>query len=85
MQTAWLVEAPAGHLPIGRNPILFRLNEERIIIGIDVRPDQTTIIAADPHGKVMVRHALATPVPRESAVDVLLQSIPKVRAQCGGG
>lgn len=83
MHSGWLVQAPAGHLPIGRNPILYRLNEDRIIIGIDVRPSQTTLIAADPHGKVIVRNSIATPIRRETAVDVLLQAIGRVRIQCG--
>src|SRR5438874_9738392 len=31
----WVLEGPTGRLPRGRRPTFLRLNEERVIIGVD--------------------------------------------------
>src|SRR5262245_66172082 len=39
----WVREGPTGRLPRGRRPTFLRLNDERFIVGIDLRPTQTAI------------------------------------------
>ncbi len=39
----WILEGPAVRLPRGRRPTFLRLNEERAIIGVDIRPGQTMV------------------------------------------
>src|SRR5512143_549527 len=43
----WVLEGPTGRLPRGRRPTFLRLNEDRVIIGVDVRASQTTLALAD--------------------------------------
>src|SRR5579859_1644921 len=38
----WVLEGPTGRLPRGRRPTFLRLNDDRVIIGVDIRPIQTT-------------------------------------------
>jgi Winged helix-turn-helix DNA-binding len=42
----WVVEGPRGCLPRGRRPIHLRLNSQRAIIGIDIRPTKTIVAIA---------------------------------------
>src|ERR1017187_1717175 len=51
IQENWVLEGPTGRLPRGRRPTFLRLNDERVIIGVDVRPSQTTVALADANGK----------------------------------
>src|SRR6266853_644931 len=34
----WVIEGPTGRLPRGRRPTFLRLNDDRLIIGVDIRP-----------------------------------------------
>src|ERR1039457_1755777 len=43
----WIIEGPTARLPRGRRPTFLRLNEERVIIGVDVRPSQMTVALSD--------------------------------------
>src|SRR5260370_26856877 len=47
IQENWVLEGPTGRLPRGRRPTFLRLNDERVIIGVDIRPTQTTVALAD--------------------------------------
>src|SRR5512140_1828569 len=47
----WVIEGPTGRLPRGRRPTFLRLNEERAIIGVDIRPSQISVALADINGK----------------------------------
>lgn len=57
----WVLEGPAVKLPRGRRPTFLRLNEERAIIGVDIRPIWTTIALADVNGKFGERDTMPTP------------------------
>src|SRR6516165_1736874 len=57
----WVLEGPTGRLPRGRRPTFLRLNEERLIVGVVVRPLQTTVALADVNGRFLSREVLETP------------------------
>jgi predicted NBD/HSP70 family sugar kinase len=77
----WVLEGPTGRLPRGRRPTFLRLNEDRVIIGVDIRPIQTTVALADVNGKFTSQEAMSTPPDPKLAVDAILQRIqPIVRA-----
>src|SRR5438477_1077941 len=42
----WVIEGPTGRLPRGRRPTFLRRNNERVIVGVDIRPMQTTVALA---------------------------------------
>jgi predicted NBD/HSP70 family sugar kinase len=78
----WVVEGPTGRLPRGRRPTFLRLNDERVIIGVDIRPIQTTVALADANGKFTFREVLATPSDPEPAVAELIQCIRRIIDSC---
>jgi predicted NBD/HSP70 family sugar kinase len=80
----WVLEGPTGRLPRGRRPTYLRLNDDRVIIGVDIRPIQTTVALSDVNGKFMAQEALATSADPQAAVDELIQSIQRV-ARAGHG
>ncbi|MGA2268610.1 MAG: ROK family transcriptional regulator [Bryobacteraceae bacterium] len=80
----WVVEGPTGRLPRGRRPTFLRLNDERVIIGVDIRPIQTTVALADANGKFTFREVLATPSDPEPAVAELIQCIRRIIDSCRG-
>src|SRR5450631_2181171 len=56
----WVIEGPAGRLPRGRRPTLLRLNDDRVIIGVDIRPLQITVALADVNGKFTTQEVMPT-------------------------
>src|SRR5436190_24139985 len=50
MEENWVIEGATGRLPRGRRPTFLRLNDERVIVGIDIRPSQITLAMADANG-----------------------------------
>jgi predicted NBD/HSP70 family sugar kinase len=71
----WVIEGPTGRLPRGRRPTFLRLNTERVIIGVDIRPVQTTVALADVNGKFTSQEVIATPADPKDAVDLLIERI----------
>jgi predicted NBD/HSP70 family sugar kinase len=80
----WVIEGPTGRLPRGRRPTFLRLNEERVIIGVDVRPTQTTVALSDANGIFASREVMTTPEDPKVAVEQLAQSIKRIMASCRG-
>src|ERR1039457_3371515 len=81
---SWVIEGPTGRLPRGRRPTFLRLNDDRVIVGVDIRPEQTTVALADANGKFTSREVIITPSDPKTAIDELLQSIQRVRNSCRG-
>jgi predicted NBD/HSP70 family sugar kinase len=81
---SWVIEGPTGRLPRGRRPTFLRLNEERVIVGVDIRPSQITVALADANGKFTSREVIATPTDPKTAVDELIESIRRILASCRG-
>ena len=81
---SWVIEGPTGRLPRGRRPTFLRLNDDRVIVGVDIRPGQTTVALADANGKFTSREVITTPSDPKTAVDELLQSIQRVMNSCRG-
>ncbi len=68
----WIVEGATGRLPRGRRPTFLRLNDRRVIIGVDIRPVQTTIALADVNGQFLSQEGFPTPSDPETAVARLI-------------
>jgi predicted NBD/HSP70 family sugar kinase len=80
----WVLEGPTGRLPRGRRPTFLQLNRERVIIGVDIRPIQTTVALADVNGKFTSQEVMATPTDPKTGVDALIRSIRRIRGLCQG-
>jgi len=78
IQENWVIEGPTGRLPRGRRPTFLRLNDERVIIAVDIRPTQTTVALADANGKFISQEILATASNPEVALAALIGSIERL-------
>ena len=78
----WVIEGATGRLPRGRRPTFLRLNDERVIIGVDIRPTQTTVALADANGKFTSQDVMATAADPKVASDALVASIQRILAGC---
>lgn len=79
----WVSEGPTGRLPRGRRPTFLRLNHERVIIGVDIRPSQTTVALADVNGKFTSQHAIATPADPTAAIAAVVAEIQALKKSAG--
>jgi predicted NBD/HSP70 family sugar kinase len=74
----WVVEGPTGRLPRGRRPTFLRLNDERVIIAVDLRPIETTVALADANGKFISQQVINTPSDPRLAIAALVESIQRI-------
>ena len=58
---SWVIDGPAAKLPRGRHPTSLRLNEDRVIIGADIRPSQITMGVGDVNGNFLTIERIPTP------------------------
>src|ERR1035438_8593273 len=74
IQERWVLEGATGRLPRGRRPTFLRLNDERVIIAVDVRPVQTTVAVADANGRFTSQEVMPTPTDPNVALKQLVQA-----------
>jgi predicted NBD/HSP70 family sugar kinase len=82
VENRWVLEGPTGRLPRGRRPTFLRLNDERVIIGVDIRPTQIAVALADVNGKFSSQETMPTPSDPQAAVDMLIERIQRLQASC---
>ncbi len=80
----WVIEGPTGRLPRGRRPTYLRLNEQRGIIAVDVRPIQTTIGLADINGQFTMQFAFPTPSDSQEGIEQILEHIQTILERKNG-
>src|ERR1041385_351827 len=80
----WVLEGPTGRLPRGRRPTFLRLNDERVIVGVDVRPTQTTVALADANGKFISQEIMRTSADPKATLRELIECIQRMRRSCRG-
>src|SRR3954453_15410164 len=78
IEDRWVLVGPTGRLPRGRRPTFLRLNDERVIIGVDVRPSQTTVALADANGRFISQEVMETPHDPKLAIGKLIESIQRM-------
>ncbi len=78
----WVLEGPTGRLPRGRRPTFLRLNDDRAIIGVDIRPLQITVALSDVNGKFSSQEAMPTARNPKTAVDELIVRIQRLLRSC---
>lgn len=79
----WIIEGPTGRLPRGRRPTFLRLNDERAIIGIDIRPTHTTVALSDANGHFTSLEVIDTPPGPAAGVAALTGIIDRLKSTCG--
>lgn len=80
----WVIEGPTGRLPRGRRPTFLRLNDDRVIIGVDIRPTQITVALANVNGKFTSQEVMETPTEAKAGVEALIQRIQALIRSCRG-
>ncbi|CAN5691776.1 xylose repressor [soil metagenome] len=72
----WVTEGAFGHLPRGRKPRFLHLNVERTgIIGINVRPTETTIALADLNARFTAQESFPTAADSDDFIEDLIRHI----------
>jgi predicted NBD/HSP70 family sugar kinase len=84
MEGHWVLEGATGRLPRGRRPTFLRLNDDRVIIGVDIRPLQITVALADVNGKFTSQEVMPTAANPKAAVDGVITRIQRLLRSCGG-
>src|SRR5207253_264828 len=64
-------------------PTFLRLNDERVIIGVDIRPTQTTVAMADANGKFTSQESMVTPRDPKAGMASLIAAIRRIAASAG--
>jgi predicted NBD/HSP70 family sugar kinase len=80
----WVLEGATGRLPRGRRPTFLRLNDDRVIIGVDIRPLQITVALADVNGKFTAQEVMPTAADPKTAIDQVIDRIQRFLRSCGG-
>jgi predicted NBD/HSP70 family sugar kinase len=80
----WVLEGPTGRLPRGRRPTFLRLNDDRVIIGVDIRPLQITVALSDVNGKFTSQEVMPTGSNPKVAVEGIITRIQRMLRSCGG-
>ncbi|MEO6391010.1 MAG: ROK family transcriptional regulator [Pyrinomonadaceae bacterium] len=80
IEEQWITEGALGHLPRGRKPRFLHLNIDRAgIIGINVRPLQTTLALTDLNAHIITQDSLATPLDPQVYLEQLAERIQNLR------
>src|SRR5215469_14765755 len=80
----WVIEGPTGRLPRGRRPTFLRLNDDRVIIGVDLRPIQITVALADVNGRFSSQETMPTPADPRAGIDGMITRIQHLLRSCRG-
>ncbi|MCW5979386.1 MAG: ROK family protein [Bryobacteraceae bacterium] len=79
----WVLEGPTGRLPRGRRPTFLRLNDERVIVGVDIRPIYTTVALANVNGQFSSQETLSTPSDPRAAIRSIIERVQRLIHSCG--
>lgn len=72
----WVTEGAVGHAPRGRKPTFLHLNTERAgVVGINVRPSETTIALGDLNGRFVAQESMPTPTDAAEFVEELSRRV----------
>jgi predicted NBD/HSP70 family sugar kinase len=81
IEEGWVTEGAIGRLPRGRRPRFLHLNVERAgIVGVDLRPETTTVALANVDARVVAQTSWPTPRDAATFARTLSQSIQNLRA-----
>ncbi|MBV9302989.1 MAG: ROK family transcriptional regulator [Acidobacteriaceae bacterium] len=67
----WVIEGPLGRLPRGRRPTFLRLNDQRVVACVDIRPLRTTLGFGNVTGAFTSVDTIPTPPDPSIAVEEL--------------
>jgi predicted NBD/HSP70 family sugar kinase len=81
IEEGWVTEGAIGHLPRGRRPRFLHLNLERAgILGVDLRPETTTVGLANVDARFVAQTSWPTPREPESFVRELVRTVATLRS-----
>ena len=80
IEEQWITEGALGHLPRGRKPRFLHLNNERAgIIGVNVRPEKTSLALTDLDARFITQDSLQTPSNPQVFLEQLAERIQNLR------
>jgi predicted NBD/HSP70 family sugar kinase len=81
----WVEEGATGRPPRGRRPVYLRLNDRRVIAGVDIRPLNTTIAISDVNAKFASIDVIPTPTNPSTGIRQIGECVNHALAAHGGG
>jgi predicted NBD/HSP70 family sugar kinase len=81
---SWVLEGSTGRPPRGRRPTFLLLNEDRVIVGVDIRPTQITVALADVNGRFSLRETMPTGEDPQAAIRAIIQRVQRIVASSSG-
>lgn len=81
IEAGWVVEGAVGRLPRGRRPISLKLNEDRAVICVDIREQQTTVAIGYVNGRIRSQQTLPTAADPQGMIRDLSKRIKELIKQ----
>jgi predicted NBD/HSP70 family sugar kinase len=73
-----VVEGATGRLPRGRRPTFLRLNEQRAVICVDIRPSRISVGVANVNGDFSAQEAMPTPADPAKAIRQIAERVNRL-------
>src|ERR1700751_6074428 len=80
----WVLEGATGRLPRGRRPTFLQLNDDRVIIGGELRPTQPPVALSDINGNFTSQEVMQAPTDPQVALKALIDCVQRIIAACQG-
>lgn len=83
IEEGWITEGAIGRLPRGRRPRFLHLNVERTgIVGVNLRPETTTVGLANVDARFEAQRSFSTPADPVVFVRLVARTIASLRTEC---
>ena len=83
IEEGWITEGAVGRLPRGRRPRFLHLNVERTgIVGVNLRPEMTTVGLANIDARFEAQRSFPTPADPSAFVRLVARTIASLRTEC---
>lgn len=80
----WVSEGSTGRLPLGRRPTFLKMNDQRMIVGVDLAQREATVALSDLTGHFCTREAMTMPPDRTAGTAQLIAGIGRIVKAAAG-
>jgi predicted NBD/HSP70 family sugar kinase len=78
IEERWVSEGPTGRLPVGRRPTFLKLNDHRMIVGVDLKPTEANVALSDLNGRFSVQETVEMAADPAAATGQLIAQIRRI-------
>ncbi len=84
IESNWVEEGAPGRVPRGRRPTYLKLNDRRAIVGVYIRPLNTTIAISDVNAKFAAIDVIPTAAKPATGIRQIIECVERARKSHGG-